>query len=221
MAKKLEKLDHIDAHLHAVDQEIKELKHSLTFLHDTMAEIKNKQDAQEVQLDKLEKEVAEVKGVNAKLEREIVDIRARSMRSNLIFYNVPEEAHENPEQVVRSVITKMGIEDGKDIEMERIHRMGKQSRPSPSHGTRVQETSQTSRPRPIIVKFLRYQDKENIRKAAHKLKGTNIGIGEQFPKPIYDARRRLYPIMRQAKLQGQKASMVLDKLYINGQLYKE
>ena len=191
------------------------LKRSLTFL----TEIKNKPDAQEVQLNKLEKEVAEVKGVNAKLEREIVDIRARSMRSNLIFYNVPEEAPENPEQVVRSVITKMGIEDGKGIEMERIQRMGKQSRPS--HGTRVQETSQTCRPRAIIVKFLRYQDKENIRKAAHKLKGTNIGIGEQFPKPIYDARRRLYPIMRQAKLQGQKASMVLDKLYINGQLYKE
>ena len=138
-----------------------------------MTEIKNKQDAQEVQLNKLEKEVAEVKGVNTKLEREIVDIRARSMRSNLIFYNVPEEAHENPEQVVRSVITKMGIEDGKGIEMERIHRMGKQSRPSHSHGTRVRETSQTSRPRPIIVKFLRHQDKENIRKAAHMLKGTN------------------------------------------------
>ena len=80
-----------------------------------------------------------------------------------------------------------------EMEMERIHRMGKQSRPSPSPGTRVQETSQTSRPRTIIVKFLRYQDKENIRKAAHKLKGSSIGIGEQFPKPIYDARRRLYP----------------------------
>ena len=150
MAKKLKKLDHIDAHLHAVDQEIKELKHSLTFLHDTMTEIKNKQDAQEVQLNKLKKEVAEVKGVTTKLEREIVDIRARSMRSNLIFYNVPEEAHENLAQVVQSVITKMGIEDGKGIEMERIHRMGKQSRPSPSYGTRVQETSQTSRPRPIV-----------------------------------------------------------------------
>ena len=35
---------------------------------------------------------------------------------------------------------------------------------------------------------LRYQDKEHIRKSAYLLKGTKIGIADQFPKEIADYR---------------------------------
>ena len=151
---------------------------------------------------------------NTNIARELVDIRAYSMRSNLIFYNIPETLHENPEQVVTSVLTKMEIPCANEIEIERVHRLGKQRQ---SHGN----TEDTTKPRPLIAKFLPYHDKENIRKSAYKLSGTNIGIGEQFPKPIHEARKRLYPIMKRAKQEGHKASLVKDKLYINGQLYKE
>ena len=151
---------------------------------------------------------------NTNIARELVDIRAYSMRSNLIFYNIPETLHENPEQVVASVLTKMEIPRASEIEIERAHRLGK---PRQSHGN----TEDTTKPRPLIAKFLRYHDKENISKSAYKLSGTNIGIGEQFPKPIHEARKQLYPIMKRAKQEGHKASLVKDKLYINGQLYKE
>ena len=53
-----------------------------------------------------------------------------------------------------------------DIETERVHRLGR-----PRYNQRY--------PRPIIAKFLRYQDKEDIRLAAPKrLYRTNYGVRE-------------------------------------------
>ena len=64
----------------------------------------------------------------------------------------------------------MGIDENGEIEIERAHRLGRKP--------------DTGKPRAIVVKFLRFQDKEYIRKSAHLLKRTKIGISEQFPKEI-------------------------------------
>ena len=118
MNKKLEKLDSIEAHLHmSVDTDIKELKHSLTFLHDTTSELQKQQEKQEEKVKKIEKEIFRMTEENT-ITRELVDIRAYSMRSNLIFYNIPETLHENPEQVVTSVLTKMEMPCANEIEIE-------------------------------------------------------------------------------------------------------
>ena len=117
MNKKLEKLDSIEAHLQMVDTDIKELKHSLTFLHDTTSELQKQQEKQEEKVKKIEKEIFRMTEENT-ITRELVDIRAYSMRSNLIFYNIPETLHENPEQVVTSVLTKMEIPCANEIEIE-------------------------------------------------------------------------------------------------------
>ena len=52
--------------------------------------------------------------------------------------------------------------------------------------------------------------------SAYTLKGTNIGISEQFPKEIEDSSKALYPIMKKAKAEGHKTSLIKDKLFING-----
>ena len=117
MNKKLEKLDSIEAHLQTVDTVIKELKHSLTFLHDTTSELQKQQEKQEEKVKKIEKEIFRMTEENT-ITRELVDIRAYSMRSNLIFYNIPETLHENSEQVVTSVLTKMEIPCANEIEIE-------------------------------------------------------------------------------------------------------
>ena len=92
----------------------------------------------------------------------------------------------------------MEIPSTNEIEIERVHRLGK---PLQSHGN----PEDTTKPRPLIAKFLCYHDKENIRKSAYKLSGMNIAIGEQFPKPIHEARKRLYPKMKRAKQEVHKA----------------
>ena len=100
----------------------------------------------------------------------------------------------------------MGIDENGDIEIEWAHRLGRKR--------------EDGKPRAIVAKFLRYQDKEHIRKSAHLLKGTNIGITEQFPKEIADARKALYPVFKKAKKEGNMALLIKDKLFINGQRYR-
>jgi hypothetical protein len=40
------------------------------------------------------------------------------------------------------------------------------------------------------------------------LKNTPFGILQQFPKPIEDKRRKLYPVLKDAKRQGKHAVLV-------------
>ena len=198
-----------EGHLARVDQDIKELKESYTFVNNTTDElIKSRKEHSDL-IQSLEKKVAKIEAENTKMQNELVDIRARSMRSNLVLYNLPEKEKEDPFETVRELFAvKMKIDVNHEIEIERAHR--------------IEGKKDDGRPRPIVIKFLRYQDKarEYVRKSAYLLKGTKIGIAEQFPKEIADTRKLLYPIMKKAKEDGCTAKLVKDKLYINGQRYR-
>ena len=61
------------------------------------------------------------------------------------------------------------VEDARDIEFERVHRLGKQ-RKSDGSG------------KMIIVRFLRYSDREKDIRCAYKLKDTEFKICEDMPK---------------------------------------
>jgi hypothetical protein len=67
-----------------------------------------------------------------------------------------------------------------------------------------------------VVKFNYFRDREFIRQNARKLRGTRIGIAEQFPEEIEKIRQTLYPEMKKAKAAKQRVHMVQDKLFING-----
>ncbi|CAB4011268.1 Hypothetical predicted protein [Paramuricea clavata] len=71
------------------------------------------------------------------------------------------------------------------------------------------------KPRAIVAKFNFFPDREKIRFNAKKLRGTKIGISEQFPEEIEKVRQTLYPEMRRAKAAKQRVRLVRDKLYIN------
>ena len=92
-----------------------------------------------------------------------------------------------------------------DIEIERVHRLGR-----PRYNQRF--------PRPIIAKFQRYRDKEEIRLAAPKsLYRTHYGVREQFPPEIEEKRKELYPIAKEFRQnRNNVVRLVRDKLYVNG-----
>ena len=72
-----------------------------------------------------------------------------------------------------------------------------------------------SKVRSIVAKFAYYPDREFVRKSAGKLKDTDFGISQQFPKDIMDTRKKLVLIMKEARRKGQDAYIVVDKLYID------
>jgi hypothetical protein len=140
------------------------------------------------------------------IEESVTDLKSRSMRDNLIFAGIPEYRDENCERVLQDFLyNKLNIEE--KIPFERVHRIG-----------RYDEFR--TRPRDIVAKFSFFKDREFIRKRApRKLRGSHIWINEQFPPEIEERRKKLYPVMRQARKEQKRVRLVKDILYINGEKY--
>ena len=134
---------------------------------------------------------------NRRLHESIVDLKARSMRDNPLFY-VEEKARGNTtDKIFRFLEEKLEIPDTRNkIKIDQKRDMQRKTRA-------------------IVVKFNFYQDRELVRRNAKKLKGRKIGISEQFPEEIEKIRQTLYLKMRKAKSQGHQVRLVRDKLFIN------
>ena len=181
-------------------------------------------DEMSVKLDKNSRELTAtketVKKVETKLkateskmrdmEWRIVDQEARSRRNNLLFFGVPEKEREVCSDVIHDIIKtdlKMG---NKLFPIQRAHRLGAPKRP----GT-------VSRPRPIIVNFADYGDKEEIRSSRHHLRRP-MGISEDLPLDVRKARDSLVPELRELKDRNKKASIVYPaRLLCEGKIIKE
>ena len=200
---KLEKLD-------KMVNNIKDMKTSVEA-------IKKNNDEMKSELTNMKSELVAVKKKNKTLEDRLIDMQSRSMRDNLIFYNikeeekvgrdVPEEEKVTTEEILHDFIkAKMKIES--EVSFERAHRMGKH------RGT-------GERPRPIVAKFTFHKQREKVRKSSVNLKGSDFGVAEQFPPEIMVKRKQQWPIFKKAREDGKRAKLVADKLFINGQLYQD
>ena len=139
-------------------------------------------------------------------DSKLVDLKARSMRDNLIFYGIPEGGeHEDCKKLVKGLCEKtLDMLRAHELKFDRVHRVGSKS------GTKV---------RPIVAKFHYNEEREYARKIAfhcnEALKVANQGVGAQLPKSIRDARKPLYPAMKKAKDDGK--NYVLTERSINRQ----
>ena len=89
------------------------------------------------------------------------------------------------------------------------------------HRLPTRRNSQTrTKPRPIIAKFSFYQDKEYVMSKVKNLKGTGIGISHDYPKEMDVIHEKLYPVLKKVKQEKQSAFFKVDKLIINGQVYR-
>lgn len=65
--------------------------------------------------------------------------------------------------------------------------------------------------RPVVVEFLRYEDKVAALQNARRLKETNIFISEDFTEAVGQKRRDLMPVMRAARETGDIAHLSHDR----------
>jgi hypothetical protein len=150
MMGKLEKLDGIEA-------DMKEIKHSLEDAHAEIADVKRENETTRVNQEQARGKLEKLEKDNTTLRDKIVDIQARSMRDNLLFFNIPEQDKEITTEIIHNLLeTKFQIKDAKEvIKIDRSHRIGKKR-----EGNR--------KPRPIVVKFNYHQDREHVRLNAKK-----------------------------------------------------
>ena len=119
------------------------------------------------------RELKKLEELNTTLRNRVIDLQARSMRDNLIFYNIKELKNENVTDVIHDVLeNQLELENAKSlVQIDRAHRLGKQD-------------PRSVRPRAIVCKLNYYPNKERILANARKLKGSGIAISEQFPEEI-------------------------------------
>ena len=93
------------------------------------------------------------------------------------------------------------------------------------------------KPRPIIVKFSFYKDRERILRryreqtkanrqvnasvadSDHQQNRSNIRVGEDFSERVRKQRALLFPFMKQAFDSGKKAFLKYEKLSIDGKTF--
>ena len=117
------------------------------------------------------------------------DLEDRSRRNNVVFFNIPEEAEENCDSIIMNLLTSRGFfESDYTLELDRSHRLGKKK-----------PDSDSSRPRPIIVRFSFYKDKDHVIKNGKLLKGSDIIVREDFSKLTLEIHKDLRNHALQAK----------------------
>ena len=185
---------HADNIQHSVD----EVKESADFAH-------SKVELLELKAYKTE---ANLKEAREELQKSILYLEAYSRRENLKFAGIPEdrEGQEDTRKVLAEFLsTKLGIQNPDDIELQRVHRIGKKG----------------DRPRMIVARFLRYADRERVMRKAFKLKNTHFTIYDDIPKELIELRKKHMPAFREARKAGKKAVFSKsepDKLFIDGKL---
>ncbi len=85
----------------------------------------------------------------------------------------PNEKWSESEEKMKLLLQEKLKLDHNKVILKRALRTGK-----PNNGN-------STRPGPIVVKFLRYRDKEAVLERPKCLKGTNIYLNEDFPKVVH------------------------------------
>uniref|UniRef100_H3API2 L1 transposable element RRM domain-containing protein n=1 Tax=Latimeria chalumnae TaxID=7897 RepID=H3API2_LATCH len=160
----------------------------------------------EQRTDTLEKELEKKKQHTAVLDSKITvltqkldDQENRARRNNLRILGFPEQTEKvKPIQFLQEALPKLlGLADRMQLEVERAHCT---LAPHPEAG---------QCPRPFIVKFLRFQEKEMIiRKArergALEWEGNKILIFPDLSRELQEKRRRFLDVKKQLREQGVK-----------------
>ena len=158
---KLSKLDKLDT----LEVEVKEVKATLYNANESINGLKAENVALKMQVKSLEESLNTSKKDFAAMKERVIDIQARSMRENLIFYGIEEtENHEAglySEEVLKNFFEKELEINTSNSELDRVRRMGKPK--FRDDGSKL--------PRPIVAKFQRFKQKEQVKRSAVKLKG--------------------------------------------------
>ena len=156
-----------------------------------------------VQVNQLFNIVKEVKKDKADLKQKVIELEDRSRRDNLVIEGLEDSEKEGPalcEKRARSFFKDtLNIDRGDDLVIGRVHRMGQYNK---------------DKPRPTIVKFDRYKDREEVWNKRSKVpKGK--GLKENYSKETDRARAQLFPIMKAARSKGYYSKLEGNKLIVS------
>lgn len=174
-------------------------------LKKTSGDIGNSIGALRKTTEEVKGQIHDIQRVHFYMDDTITDLQCRSMRDNLLFFGLAENRENCSNLIDDFCEAELGIKEvGQHI--ERAHRLGKRN-------------IQSENTRPIVVKFSTYRMREKVREQTRRLAGTRSKIQEQFPQKVQEKRKQLIPIIKEARRNRKIATLVKDKLYIDGVEY--
>ena len=172
-------LEQKDAIIGRLNVDIGELKKSCDYLTNETAELKKLMTDNTKSLDtKIKSTEDDVNLVKAKT----VDLEDRSRRCNLVFYNFKEASNnenDDCEKLVLHLLDYLKIFDEEEtVWIERAHRLGKKD-------------PENNKPRPIIVCFSYFKQKQEIIKNGARFRDCPINVSEDFSRETLDEHKKL------------------------------
>ncbi|KAB0790208.1 hypothetical protein PPYR_15454, partial [Photinus pyralis] len=139
--------------------------------------------------DQINAAVDSVKRENVFLREKVDALEQYSRRNNIRLFGIPEEKNENIQEVVIDAFNNVGIPVTSDS-IDRLHRVGK--------------SLDSSKTRPIIIKFISYKSKHMVVTSKRKFKGTKCSIQEDLTVP------RLQLLKEVQEIVGRKQTWTMD-----------
>ncbi|XP_065678091.1 uncharacterized protein LOC136093101 [Hydra vulgaris] len=122
----------------------------------------------------------------------------RSRRNNLRIEGITENVNKTWEETEDKVLKLFSKTlEVNEVEIERAHRIGYEK---------------DGKTRTIILKLLRFKDKAKILKEAHRLKGLNIYINEDYSRETSIIRKKLFSEAKLRRENGENVDVRYDKI---------
>ncbi|XP_046577933.1 uncharacterized protein LOC124285699 [Haliotis rubra] len=195
--------DHGDI-LRGIEEQLKSLNTRFTNFETSLQTIRDEQSDMWREMDKLT-------DANAAQSQKVEQLESQSRRENLLFFGIPddggkENSNDSEEKVRDFLKTKLEVESSRAdcIPIERAHRL-----PTKRH------------PRPIIVKFSAFKDREYVSKIAkEKLSGNReVRVSPDFTQAVRNTRRQLGKLLQTYREKGEDCYISYDKLVVNNTVY--
>ena len=208
MMAQLSKLDVIHAEVCGIRETVDGLRDSLASTQQQLSEACEEIDSlkcKQHEIDRLTSEVSYLRVKTAHLEKKIDDQNEYSRRENLIIKGFPESKDENCLEKVNDIFRKLDVGP---FQLHRFHRLGKFTKLAP-------------KPRPMIVRFVCYQDKLSVLKKRTQLKGTNIFLQDDIDPEVEACQAKLRPVMNYIRKIRPEAKIGIfkDKLKYEDTMY--
>ena len=198
-------------------KEVAEIKLSLQFSQSKFDDATLKMDVIEKRINSSEHDIKDSFDQIECMEDNLEYLENHSRRNNVKIFGIAEDKQtekswDDTEKVVKDTLSdKLGITD--NLEIERCHRVG-----NPNKSQRGNKNShfgsRNDDPRPIVVKFLKWKDKEKVLQMARSQKPENVKFVADYAKRTLDRRREKVPQLIEARKKGKIAYFVMDKLMI-------
>ena len=198
-------LSSVNTRIDKVVKSVAELKASLEYSQQDIDDLKEAADA----IDEMEEELDDIQAGLHKQEEKLVYLENQSRRNNVRIDRIPEQHNEtwlNTETKVKEVLQEK-LNLSFEPMIERAHRTGARPRSGAADGI-------NTRPRTIVCRLLDWRQKDDILRAARRIKPSGIFVNEDLANETIEKRKRQVDELNAAKRAGKTAYFVLDRLVI-------